>query len=412
MIINTLSSTHAEILRRGGMPDRDQPARLAGPSRGAGAPGLGADKPADPWPTVYALSARKTASCLESAKRFSLALEHYRAEGKARLEEEMRDEKRRLLKFSYSVLAAAMPLEQVRRAFAAAGFIGKAPPEEECEAEMLIAGVKLALKNAHPIVAMRAMTAYLGYSVFDDTERWILERFGSKRDGSEELIIPGDLPDLLLGREASPGAISQAARIAGPQLVSACLAGCPKEAIDYVLSLICTPVGAILLEGEIRSARNRLSSEELSDAQNAFLELLSSIGGTPRPQPGEEGQWSPEIDRSLVIDVSGLILELDEHLLKIVLTALDPKLLASLMQAMEPMAHDRLLSTIAPGKSRKVLDALERAVPLSNIELTRNAQIFAQRVLAEIAPKARPFGKSLSLPARIRQVLSSILSRE
>ncbi len=395
MIVNTLCSTHAEILRRGSMPDRDQ-----------------ASKTADPWPTIYALGARKTATCLESAKRFSLALERFRAEGKARLDEEMRDEKRRLLKFSYSVVEASMPIEQVRRAFASAGFIGKAPPEEECEAEMLIAGVKLALKNAHPIVAMRAMTAYLGYSVFDDTEHWILEHFGEGRGESEELIIPGDLPDLLLGREASPGAISQAARIAGPQLVSACLAGCPKEAINYVLSLICTPVGAILLEGEIRSARNRLSSEELSDAQNAFLELLASIGGDSRPQPGEEGQWSPEIDRSLVVDVSNLILELDEHLLKTVLSALDPKLLASLMQAMEPMAHDRLLSTIAPGRSRKVLDALERAVPLSNIELTRSAQIFAQRVLAEIAPKTKPFGKSLTLPARIRQVLSSILSRE
>ena len=405
MIVNTLCGTHAEIFRRGGLPDKDQAARLAGAAGESG-------KPDDPWPTVYALSTRKIASCLESAKRFTLALERYRSEGKARLGEEMREEKRRLLKFSYSVLEASMPVEQVRKAFAAAGFIGKSPPEEECEAEMLIAGVKLALKNAHPIVAMRAMTAYLGYSVFDGTEKWILERFGGQQDKGEELIIPGDLPDLLLGREASPGAISQAARIAGPQLVSACLAGCPKEAIDYVLSLICTPVGAILLEGEIRSARNRLSSEELSDAQNAFLELLASLGGDSRPQAGEEGQWSPEIDRSLVVDVSNLILELDEHLLKTVLTALDPRLLASLMQAMEPMAHDRLLSTIAPGKSRKVLDALEKAVPLSNNELTRSAQIFAQRVLAEIAPKVKPFGKSLSLPARIRQVLSSILSRE
>ncbi|MCE1194955.1 hypothetical protein LWX53_00435 [bacterium] len=408
MIVNTLCAAHAEILRRGGMPG-DLGARSA-PE--AGSPGSGAGKPADPWPTIYALGARKAASCLESAKRFSLALDKYRAGGKERLAEDMREEKRRLLKFAYSVVAASMPAEQVRRAFASAGFIGKAAPQEECEAEILIAGVKLALKNAHPIVAMRAMTAYLGFSVFDDAEAWILEHFGDRRGGGEELIIPGDLPDMLIGREASPGAISQAARIAGPQLVAACLAGCPKEAIDYVLSLICTPVGAILLDGEIRGARNRLSSEELSDAQSAFLELLSSIGGDSKPQAGEEGQWSPEIDRSLVADVSALILELDEHLLKTVLTALDPKLLASLMQAMEPMAHDRLLSTIAPGRSRKVLDALERAVPLSNIELTRSAQLFAQRVLAELAPKTKPFGKSLSLPARLRQILTSILSRE
>ena len=30
MIVNTLCGTHAEIFRRGGLPDKDQAARLAG----------------------------------------------------------------------------------------------------------------------------------------------------------------------------------------------------------------------------------------------------------------------------------------------------------------------------------------------------------------------------------------------
>ena len=72
-----------------------------------------------------------------------------------------------------------------------------------------------------------------------------------------------------------------------------------------------------------------------------------------------------------------------------------------------PVAEDA-----AEPADRGILDALENSVPLSNNELTRRAQIFAQKILSEIAPRNTTLGKSLPLPAKLRQLLTSILSRE
>ena len=191
------------------------------------------------------------------------------------------------------------------------------------------------------------------------------------------------------------------------------MAGCPKETIDYLKSLAYSTLGGILLDSDIRIARNRLSSEELSDAQNAFLELLTSFQDESALASGrEEDNWPMDVDEDLVSDISNLILELDEHVLRSVVSALDPKLAASLIQAMEPIAHDRLFSSIASNKSKKILDALEASTQLSTNELTRRAQIFAQKVLSEIAPRNKTLGKSLPLPAKVRDLLTSILSRE
>jgi hypothetical protein len=79
---------------------------------------------------------------------------------------------------------------------------------------------------------------------------------------------------------------------------------------------------------------------------------------------------------------------------------------------MEPIAHDRLFTSIGSNKGKKILDALEASAPLNTNELTRLAQTFAQKVLAEIAPKSKTLGRSFPLPARVRQLLSAILSRE
>jgi len=106
-------------------------------------------------------------------------------------------------------------------------------------------------------------------------------------------------------------------------------------------------------------------------------------------------------------------MELDERILKSVVASLDPALLASLIQAMEPIAHDRLFSCAPSSRSKKILNALEASQALSLNELTRRAQIFAQKVLSELAPKVRQSSaKSLQLSASLRQHLTSILSRE
>ena len=402
MIINSLARTHRALYRHGGLPlpEKSGPDHLP-------------DAPQESWPTIFGSSSRRTALYLESAKRFVLTVSQYQAEGKDQLLATMHDEKKKLHKFAYSLIASSSPVEYVRSAFVTAGLSGKAPPQEECEAEMIIAGTQLALISAHPIVIMRTMTAYLGFSVFDDTEKWLMEHFDSDEKQDEELIIPGDLSEIMPGKNADPGLIAHAVRLAGPQLIAAALAGCPRETIDYLTGLAYTPVGKILLDWNIANARNKLSSEELSDAQNAFVELLTAFHDEASSAVGrDEENWPMDVDEGLVSDISNLILELDEHVLRSVISSIDPKLAASLIQTMEPIAHDRLFSSVASSKSKKILDALEASVPLSTNELTRRAQIFAQKVLSEIAPRTKTLGKSLPLPAKVRQLLTAILSRE
>lgn len=364
-------------------------------------------------PTVFNLSKRKTDLLLELAKRFIVAIEHFKETGKESLLTAIRDEKRKTLKFSYSLIASSTPPDYIRQAFASAGLMNTSSPQDICESEMIIAGTVLSLKNTHPIIIMQSMTAFLGFSVFDEVEAWLLENSSQNQEAEEELIIPGDMPEILLSKTKTPGEIEQAVHLAGPQLVAAAFAGCPQEVIEFLKTIAFSQLGSILLDSEIKDARNRLSSEELADAQNAFLELLGSMHDAMPPAiETEEKKWASNIDKELVSDISNLILELDEKVLKTVVSNLDPKIIASLIQAMEPVAHDRLFSSIAASREKKILDALETSVPQNSIDLTREAQLFAQKILSTVSPHNKSLGKPLALPTKVRQLLTSILSRE
>ncbi len=371
------------------------------------------EKPAAPHlQSRYAATPKKTAIYLELAARFVMNVWHYQRDGKEKMLLAAREEKRRLAKYSYSLIASSTAPELVRQAFHSAGLSSAAGYPDECESEMFITGTRLAIAKAHPIVIMRSMTAYLGMQVFDQVESWLLEHFGEKGEEDEELIIPGDLSEILSDKGLSTGQINLAIRMGGNQLVAASLAGCPRQTVDLVKSLAYSRLGGALLEWNIREARSRLSSDELSDAQSAFMELLGSLDEA-NPAELRQEDWSSGVDESLVADISNLILELDERVLKSVVAGLEPSLLASLIQAMEPIAHDRLFSCAPSSRSKKILNALEAAFPLSLNELTRRAQIFAQKVLSELAPRTRRgAARSLQLSASLRQHLTSILSRE
>lgn len=360
-------------------------------------------------------TSRKTDTLLEITKRFVSAVAEFRVSGKDALTELAHEEKRKSLKLAYSVIGAGQSEASVRSAFALAGIGAKGSTIDPREVEMLISGTELALRQVHPIAISRMMTAYIGFSCFEATEQWLKEKFSVKPSNGRdinELIIPGDLPEVLLSGLQSAGEISLAVRLAGPQLVAAACAGCPREATERIKSAAYDDLGAIMLEAEILAARDRLSSDELADTQNAFLELLGSVQENSADLLAEDVRRTETIDPELVAEVSGLVLELDEKLLKIVAMSLDARTIADLIQTMEPIAHDRLFSCLPGVRGKRILDALENAIPLATPELTRKAQIFAQRVLAEIAPKGKTFGKHLTLPAKVRELLSSILSRE
>lgn len=373
--------------------------------------GTGSGTPNPAPPTIFGLTARKSALCFDSAKRFIGAIQLYQSEGKDSLKLAIREEKRKTLKFAYALLASSTPQESIRPAFLSGGF-GSASPQDACELEMVIHGTELAQKNIHPIVIMRTMTAFLGFGFFDETGKWLLEKFPGKQN-QEELIIPGDMAEVLQDRTQSVGKIALATRLAGPPLVAAALAGCPREAISHLKAAVFDDLGSALMDDEINGARSRLSSDEIADAQNAFLELLGSLHEKSSESGGiEEESAAIDVDKDLVSDISNLILELDEKVLKTVLTTLDPRIVASLIQVMKPIAHDRLFSSIASSRGKRILDILESSTPLSPIDLTRIAQLFAQKILSEIAPRNKALGNPLPLPSKVRILLTSILRRE
>lgn len=362
-----------------------------------------------------AKAARKADSLLELAQRFVEAVGEFRLTGKEALVARSREEKRKSLKLAYSIIGAGQPEASVRSAFISAGMGIKGSALDPKEVEMLISGTKLALRQIHPIAIMRMMTAYSGFSCFEETEKWLTEKFGTgqkKALADDELIIPGDLPEIILNGVHTAGEIALAVRLAGPQLTAAACAGCPREAIDRIKSAAFDDLGAIMLEAEIAAARDRLSSDELADTQHAFLELLGSVQTNSADLLADDERRTETVDPALIAEVSGLVLELDERLLKIVSVSLEARTIADLIQAMEPIAHDRLFSCLPGARGKRILDALESAIPLGTPELTRKAQIFAQRVLSEIAPRGASYGKPLTLPAKVRDLLSSILSRE
>ena len=209
MIINSLCLAHQTLYRRGRTPfqaQRDEKRKAV------------ERKPIEQvniWPTIFGSNPRRIILHLESAKRFVLAISEYQSAGKEQFLATMHDEKRKLHKFAYSIIASSAPVDYVRPAFETAGLSGKEAAQEECEAEMLITGTELALKNAHPIVIMRAMTAFLGFSVFDRVEKWLIEHFENKGAQDEVLIIPGDLPEIIPGRGTNPGLVAQSIRPCG-----------------------------------------------------------------------------------------------------------------------------------------------------------------------------------------------------
>lgn len=353
---------------------------------------------------------------LDEAKRFVHVIIQTRNGDKQALPSAIREEKRKPLRFAYSLIMASTSPAYIRQAFHTAGLTATRDQAECCEIEMLIVGTELALKSAHPIVIMQTMAAFLGFSVFDATHDWLLEHLQTKTR-SEELILPGDLPEIILNGEKSDGEIARAVRVAGPDLAAATFSGCPNEVIDYIKSICFDDLGSVLFDDNIDDARTRLSSDEIADAQNAFYELLESFSantGNTKIVAHEEAEEvrKSKVDESLVSDVSNLILELDDKVLKSVLASLSPKTIASLVQMMQPMAHDRVFSTIPSGREKKVLDAIEGSAPLNQVELTRTAQLFAQKVLSTVSPHSKSLQKPLELPTKVRQLLSSILGRE
>jgi hypothetical protein len=260
------------------------------------------------------------------------------------------------------------------------------------------------------------MTAALGLEFHAETGAWLRERVQRKKPRQEELIVPGDLPEILLRMAVRPGYLETALRLAGNGMTAAALSGCPRESLHLVKKGLGS-IGGAVFEDSVVLYRARLSTDEIADAQAAFAEFLREVEAEAEAEsyttlaPAE-----PVTDPSLMRDLSSLILEMDGKLLKAVATGMDNRSLAEVMQGMDPAAHDRILVALGTRRESKVLDTLGGSEPLGGFEILRAAQAFCQAVLASVSPKSRggPDRKpaTLPLPARVRSLLSAILGRE
>ena len=170
-----------------------------------------------------------------------------------------------------------------------------------------------------------------------------------------------------------------------------------------------------MLGDSIRSYRARLSTDEIADAQAAFSELIRALKADRDLRvPVKESDDDAEslLDPDLVEDLSDLILELDQKLLKSIIAPISASRLAVLFPTMSPAARDRILKESGTMKESRIINALEDMDQMGIHELTREAQSFAQRVLTAFAPRGVTRGRQIPVPAKVRSLLSALLARE
>lgn len=361
------------------------------------------------------LQKNETDQLMAMAKVFVGYLAILREKGKEAFGKAIADEKRRKLKFCLRILLESQPTVNLQQSFISGGMLAARNPREALETAMYFQGTSSALKNSHPAVVLKVMSAFLGIEAAAQADEWIAENYKHRSSLEEELILPGDMPDIILSNLANTARLERTIRLAGPQLAGTALSGCPREILSQLEHKIFSTCGTILLNHDIEVARADYSSDEIADAQNAFMELLETMKISEMEETTgmiePEKQKTPQ-DPLLVTDLSNLILEAEHKLLKDILMKLSPQVIAVIVQGVEPTAHDRIFSTLPAGKARRVLDALEASTGIDTLTLTRNAQILAQQILSEISQHNKTTTKQLPITGRLRQLLSAILSRE
>lgn len=364
---------------------------------------------------VFEVQQNEAGELMALAKTFVEYLAVLREKGKDAFEKAIVDEKRRKMKFCLRILLESQPSVNLQQSFMSGGMLTARNPRDALETAMLFQGTASALKNQHPAVVLKIMSAFLGMGAASQANEWIVAHYKDRLMLEEELILPGDMPDVILSNMGNPARLERTLRLAGPQLAGTALSGCPREILVQLEQRIVSTCGSILLNHDIEIARAEYSSDEIADAQNAFMELLEtmkisdmeSASGMIEP----EKQKLPQ-DPQLVSDLSNLIVETEERLLRDILMRLSPNVIAVIVQGVEPIAHDRIFSTLPATKAKRVLDALEASTGIDTLTLTRNAQIFAQQILSEISQHNKIASKQLPITGRLRQLLSAILTRE
>lgn len=307
-------------------------------------------------------------------------------------------ERRKSLKFGLDLLAQGADAEALDQAYELEPVFRELDPGTRLELDMVRKGLVSIASREHPIVALRRMTAFLGPEYFEKTTAWMTDRIRKRKKRNQPLLVPGDLPDVIRNLAVDGASLERALREGGRPLAAAALAGCPQESVDLAAPGFGTIGGAVLADDAFY-LRGKLSSEEISQAQSAFLDVIHGLeeGGELELADEEELYGAPDF----IKEITKIVLLADDRGLKASLKGIDSRLLAMAMQGMEPAAHDRILGLLTKKEERRVLDAIDAMILLPRREIEEAGRGFARRLLAV-------FERNYSMSAELRERIEAI----
>jgi len=325
--------------------------------------------------------------------------------------------RRKAMKLSYLLLASETEPEAIFDAFLRSGLLSSGQRSNKPEVLLWLAGTEAIARGIHPYIVFLIMSAYFGLEIAESEFRWLRERSKSSNIKLEEFIVPGDLTDTIGEALKEPRRLQRTIRVAGMPLSASAFAGCSLYYIEKILALV-GPIGALILTEMIISARKRLVSDEISTAQQAFLDLFTQEETEPK-MPEEERKTGLEAfeeqglpDPDLIRTTTNIVMYAEAKILKSTLSSMSDSEIASLLRCLEAIAHERLLNLISPGRQKRVLMVIQKTEDVVHGQMLRDAQLFTQKLLAAYAPKKLKPGVTLSIPEELRKLISSLLSRE
>ncbi len=361
-------------------------------------------------------STRHRDQTIASVHQFFQAIEDS-SEDRKQLFTQSQQSRRKAIKLAYLLLASESEPAAIRDAYLRSGLLSEGQRGIRADVLMWLSGTMAIARGMHPYIAFLIMTAFFGPETAEKEFQWLRERAIASEMKLEEFIVPGDLTDFIEEAIQEPTKLQHTMRLAGMPLAASAFSGCSLYYIEKILALM-GPVGAHILSEMMESARKRLVSDEISTAQQAFIDLYSqektetseSEGGFRNEIETRESSNLPDPD--LIRTATNIVMAAEAKVLKTTLSSMSDKEIASLLRCIEALAHERLLSLISPGRQKRVLSVIQKTGDRPSSPLLRDAQLFAQKLLATYAPKNLKPGETLSIPDKVRGLISSLLSRE
>ncbi|HBK57767.1 MAG TPA: hypothetical protein DDZ37_00015 [Spirochaetaceae bacterium] len=340
------------------------------------------------------------------------------AEDRKALFTQSQQSRRKATKLAYLLLAGETEPTAIHDTFLRSGLLSEGQRSNKPEVLLWFAGTEAIARGIHPYIAFLIMSSYFGLETAETEFRWLQERAGASGVKLEEYIVPGDLTDSIEEALKEPARLQRTIRIAGMPLSASAFAGCSVYYIEKILALV-GPIGALILTQMIQSARTNLVSDEIGTAQQAFLDLFTQEETESTTSEREAGAAEeaffeePKLpDPELIHTTTSLVMEADAKILKATLSSMSNGEITLLLRCLDAIAHERLLNLISPGRQKRVLAVIQKTENATSEQMLRDAQLFAQKLLAAYAPKNLKPGETLGIPEKLRGLISYLLSRE